>query len=71
MFASEAELGRAQRVLLDGDEEFARVRGYQCDAAAVSACNREHVGPSLKTTEVSDKGPAARAGEGGGPGSAG
>ena len=48
MLASEAELGRARRVLLDGDEAFARVRGYLCDAAAISACYREHVGPPSK-----------------------
>lgn len=70
MLASEAELGRARRVLLDGDEAFARVRGYLCDAAAIGACYREHVGPPLKTAEIADKGPAARSGEGGGPGRA-
>lgn len=43
MLASEAELGRASRVLLD-DEAFTRVRGYLCDAAAICACHREHVG---------------------------
>ena len=43
MLASEAELGRASRVLLD-DEAFTRVRGYLCDAAAICACYREHVG---------------------------
>ena len=48
MLASEAELGRARRVLLDGDEAFARVRGYLCDAAAIGACYREHVGPPSK-----------------------
>ena len=48
MLASEAELGRARRVLLDGDEAFARVRGYLCDAAAICACYREHVGPPSK-----------------------
>ena len=62
MLASEAELGRARRVLLDGDEAFARVRGYLCDAAAICACYREHVAPSLKTAEVADKEPAARSG---------
>lgn len=36
------------RVLLDGDEAFARVRGYLCDAAAIGACYREHVGPPSK-----------------------
>ena len=70
MLASEAELGGARRVLLDGDEAFARVRGYLCDAAADRACYREHVGPPFKTAEVADKGAAARAGEGGGPGRA-
>ena len=55
MLASEAELGRARRVLLDGDEAFARVRGYLCDSAAIGACYREHVA-SLKTAEVADKG---------------
>ena len=49
MLASEAELGRARRVLLDGDEAFARVRGYLCDAAAIGACYREHVGPPSKS----------------------
>ena len=39
---------RARRVLLDGDEAFARVRGYLCDAAAICACYREHVGPPSK-----------------------
>ena len=48
MLASEAELGRARRVLLDGDEAFARVRGYLCDAAAIGACYREYVGPPSK-----------------------
>ena len=48
MLASEAELGHARRVLLDGDEAFARVRGYLCDAAAIGACYREHVGPPSK-----------------------
>ena len=48
MLASEAELGRARRVLLDGDEAFARVRGFLCDAAAIGACYREHVGPPSK-----------------------
>lgn len=48
MLASETELGRARRVLLDGDEAFARVRGYLCDAAAICACYREHVGPPSK-----------------------
>ncbi len=48
MLASEAELGRARRVLLDGEEAFAWVRGYTCDAAAVCACYREHVGPPAK-----------------------
>ena len=48
MLASEAELGRARRVLLDGDEAFARVRGYLCDSAAIGACYREHVGPPSK-----------------------
>ena len=48
MLASEAELGRARRVLLDGDEAFARVRGYLCDAAAICACYREHVSPPSK-----------------------
>ena len=48
MLASEAELGRARRVLLDGDEAFARVRGYLCDAAAICACYREHVAPPSK-----------------------
>lgn len=48
MLASEAELERARRVLLDGDEAFARVRGYLCDAAAICACYREHVGPPSK-----------------------
>ena len=48
MLASEAELERARRVLLDGDEAFARVRGYLCDAAAIGACYREHVGPPSK-----------------------
>ena len=38
----------ARRVLLDGDEAFARVRGYLCDAAAIGACYREHVGPPSK-----------------------
>ena len=70
MLASEAELGRARRVLLDGDEAFARVRGFLCDAAAIGACFPRARGPSLKTAEVADKGPAARAGEGGGPGRA-
>ena len=37
MLASEAELGRARRVLLDGDEAFARVRGYLCDSTAIGA----------------------------------
>ena len=45
---AEAELGRARRVLLDGDEAFARVRGYLCDAAAICACYREHVAPPSK-----------------------
>ena len=45
---TEFELGRARRVLLDGDEAFARVRGYLCDAAAIGACYREHVGPPSK-----------------------
>ena len=35
-------------LLLDGDEAFARVRGYLCDAAAIGACYREHVGPPSK-----------------------
>ena len=35
-------------VLLDGDEAFARVRGFLCDAAAICACYREHVGPPSK-----------------------
>ena len=48
MLASEAELGQARRVLLDGDEAFARVRGFLCDAAAITACYREHVGPPSK-----------------------
>ena len=48
MLASEAELGRARRVLLDGDEAFARVRGFLCDAAAIGACYREHVSPPSK-----------------------
>lgn len=48
MLASEAELGRARRVLLDGDEAFARVRGFLCDSAAIGACYREHVGPPSK-----------------------
>lgn len=48
MLASEAELGRARRVLLDGDEAGARVRGYLCDAAGICACYREHVGPPPK-----------------------
>lgn len=48
MLASEAELGRARRVLLDGDEAFARVRGYLCDSAAIGAFYREHVGPPSK-----------------------
>lgn len=39
---------RARRVLLDGDEAFARVRGFLCDAAAIGACYREHVGPPSK-----------------------
>ena len=30
------------------DEAFARVRGYLCDAAAIGACYREHVGPPSK-----------------------
>lgn len=47
MLASEAELGRAHRVLLDGNETF-RVRGYLCDAASIGACYREHVGPPSK-----------------------
>ena len=38
----------ARRVVLDGDEAFARVRGYLCDAAAIGACYREHVGPPSK-----------------------
>ena len=37
-----------RRVLLDGNEAFARVRGYLCDAAAICACYREHVGPPSK-----------------------
>lgn len=48
MLASGAELGRAHRVLLDGNEAFARVRGYLCDAASTGACHREHVGPPSK-----------------------
>ena len=48
MLASEAELVRAHRVLLDGNEAFARVRGYLCDAASIGACYREHVGPPSK-----------------------
>lgn len=48
MLASEAELGRARRVLLDGDEAFARVQGYLCDAAAIAPGYREHVGPPSK-----------------------
>lgn len=39
---------RARRALLDGDEAFARVRGFLCDAAAIGACYREHVGPPSK-----------------------
>lgn len=39
---------RARRVLLDGDEAFARVRGFLCDAAAIGACYREHVDPPSK-----------------------
>lgn len=39
---------RARRVLLDGDEAFARVRGYLCDSTAIGACYREHVGPPSK-----------------------
>lgn len=38
----------ARRALLDGDEAFARVRGFLCDAAAIGACYREHVGPPSK-----------------------
>ena len=34
--------------LLDGDEAFARVRGFLCDAAAIGALYREHVGPPSK-----------------------
>ncbi len=34
--------------LLDGDEAFARVRGFLCDTAAIGACYREHVGPPSK-----------------------
>ncbi|EPD33065.1 hypothetical protein HMPREF9306_00594 [Propionimicrobium lymphophilum ACS-093-V-SCH5] len=34
--------------LLYGDEAFARVWGFLCDAAAISACYREHVGPPSK-----------------------
>ena len=30
------------------DEAFARVRGYLCDAAAICAGYREHVGPPSK-----------------------
>ena len=48
MLTSEAELGRARRVLLGGDEAFAWVRGYLCDAAAICACYREHVGHPSK-----------------------
>lgn len=40
--------GASRRVLLDGDEAFARVRGFLCDAAAIGACYREHVGPPSK-----------------------
>ena len=29
-------------------DAFARVRGYLCDAAAIGACYREHVGPPSK-----------------------
>lgn len=40
--------GRVRRVPLDGDKAFARVRGYLCDAAAICACYREHVGHPSK-----------------------
>lgn len=40
--------GRVRRVPLDGDKAFARVRGCLCDAAAIGACYREHVGHPSK-----------------------
>ena len=43
-----AELEPEFATLLDGDEAFARVRGFLCDAAAIGACYREHVGPPSK-----------------------
>ena len=45
---SAARRSRGWRFMLDGDEAFARVRGYLCDAAAIGACYREHVGPPSK-----------------------
>ena len=70
MLASEAELGRARRVLLDGDEAFARVRGYLCDAAAICACYREHVNPPSKPLKSQVRDLQRALGEGGGPGRA-
>lgn len=70
MLASEAELGRARRVLLDGDEAFARVRGVPVRRGSDRRLLPRARGPSLKTAEVADKGAAARAGEGRGPGRA-
>lgn len=48
MLASEAELGRAGASCSTATRRSPRVRGYLCDAAAIGACYREHVGPPSK-----------------------
>lgn len=70
MLASDAELEHARRVVLDGDEAFARVRGFMCDAAAISACHREYVGPPSKPLASQIRDLQRAFGEGGGPGRA-